>query len=104
MRRALAPVLTVLLAALGPAAGAADEKSDIQTLLEHAILPPALTMAEVQDYTEARVPKMPQAPTGDAWQPLAKQMRQDVLDKVVFRGEAAAWRTAQTRVEWLDTI
>jgi hypothetical protein len=27
-----------------------------------------------------------------------------VLDRVVYRGEAAAWRDADCRVEWLDTI
>ncbi len=69
MRRPLAPALTLLLAALGSAAEAAEEKSDVQALLEHAILPPELSMAEVQDYTEARVPKMPQATTDEAWQP-----------------------------------
>src|SRR6202008_2654145 len=34
----------------------------------------------------------------------AKRIRADVLEKVVFRGEAAKWRDAKTKVEWLDTI
>lgn len=84
--------------------GAADEKSDVEKLLAHSILPPALAMSEVQDYTEARVPKMPENLTAEQWHAQAKQMRADVLNKVVFRGEAANWRTAQTRVEWLDAL
>src|SRR5262249_49094346 len=35
---------------------------------------------------------------------LAAATRAAVLDKVVYRGEAAAWRDAQTKVEWQDTI
>lgn len=83
---------------------AADEKSPVQMMLEHSIIGPALSLAEVQDYTEARVPQMPSGLSAEQWHAQAKQMRQDVLDKVVFRGEAANWRTASTRVEWLETI
>lgn len=97
-------LLTVVGLVLLPAIATAADDSDVQTLLAHQIIPPGLSMAEVQDYTEARVPKMPENITADAWHALAKQMRQDVLDKVIFRGEAANWRTAQTRVEWLETI
>src|SRR6185437_6311588 len=31
-------------------------------------------------------------------------MRQETLECVVFRGEAAKWRDAETQVVWLDTI
>ena len=38
------------------------------------------------------------------WEKHADRIRKDVLDNVVFRGEAANWRTAKTKVEWLETI
>jgi len=31
-------------------------------------------------------------------------LRQQTLERVVFRGEAAHWRDAKSKVEWLDTI
>ena len=83
-------------------AAAAD--SDVQALLSHAIIPTNLPLAEVQVYTESRVPQMPKVSTVAEWEQAANRMRRDALDKVIFRGEAAKWRTAKTRVEWLDTI
>src|SRR5262249_20151928 len=56
------------------------------------------------DYTDARILPMPVVQTAAEWEAYANRIRADVLDKVVFRGQAAAWRDAQTKVEWLDTI
>ena len=38
------------------------------------------------------------------WEATARRLRQQVLDGVVFRGQAAAWRRTPLRVEWLTTI
>ena len=73
-------------------------------LLARDLIGPNLALAEVQAYTEDRVPLMPRLTTAAAWQKEADHLRKDVLDQVVFRGEARTWRTAPTKVEWLDTI
>ncbi len=39
-----------------------------------------------------------------AWEAEARRLRVEVLQKVVYRGEAARWRDAPARVEWLQTI
>jgi dienelactone hydrolase len=80
------------------------DDADLQELLEHPILEPNQPLAEVQQYTEARVPPMPMVRSAEEWTRHAEQVRRGVFDKVVFRGEAAAWRDAATRVEWLETI
>lgn len=81
------------------------DSSDIAALLQHQIIDPALPLAEVQAYTESQVPLMPQVKSLAEWERFAEQTRRDVLEKVVFRGEAARqWREAKTKVEWLDTI
>jgi hypothetical protein len=87
------------------ACGAQAQSSDVAAILAHPILDPKLTLQEVQDYTEARVPRMPKVSTAAEWNAFAAKTREDVLNKIVFRGETARqWRDAKTRVEWLDTI
>lgn len=99
----------MLLAAVGmPALAqkpAAPPPSGLEVLLQHAILPKDLSTTEAQNYCEPKVPRMPKVTTLDAWQAFAAQTRRDVLDKIVFRGVLAKqWRSAKTKVEWLDTI
>jgi dienelactone hydrolase len=76
----------------------------LQTLLGRPILASNQPMAEVQSFTERRVPAMPEVQSASGWDKLARRMRRDVLDKVVFRGEAARWRDAKAKVVWLETL
>ncbi len=62
------------------------------------------TLTDVQAYTESRVPLMPAVRGVGEWERLAKRLRRQTLEGVIFRGEAARWRDAKTKVEWLDTI
>jgi hypothetical protein len=92
----------VILAAVEPAAAA--EKPDLKTLLGKEIIGPRQALLDVQEYTDARVPRMPAVKSVVEWEAQANAMRAAVLERVVYRGEAAAWRDAKTQVEWLDTI
>ncbi|MEQ8790413.1 MAG: hypothetical protein RIC55_29225 [Pirellulaceae bacterium] len=76
----------------------------IAPLLARRIIDADLPMQQVQEFTESRVPRMPKAESRQAWQAIADRLRADVLEKVVFRGEAARWRKAPLRVEHLETI
>ena len=80
------------------------EETDLKALLTQPIIGPHVALAEVQEYTEARVPQMPVVNNVAEWEAYADRTRRAVLDRVVFRGEAAAWRDAKCRIEWLDTI
>lgn len=83
---------------------AATEPEDIKALVGKEIIGPNLTLEQTQAYASARVPAMPEVKTVTEWEALAGKMRQETLDRVVFRGEAARWRDAKTQVVWLDTI
>ncbi len=76
----------------------------LQSLLERPILEPDTPLAEVQTFTESRVPFMPSISSAADWERYANETRQAVLDQVIFRGAAARWRQTKTRVEWLATI
>jgi hypothetical protein len=102
MIRRLGLLLSALLLVAGSAF--ADETAEIQKLLAAPIIGPDLALAEVQDFCEARVPRMPTPKTAQEWQQEADRIRADVLAKVVFRGQATAWRDAKTDVKWDETI
>ena len=101
MHRNLLPFLALLC---GSSYATAAERPDLKAVLSREINGPNLTVTEWQQYSEARVPRVPPVKSAAECDTLAARLRADVLDKVVFRGEAAAWRDAKTKVEWLDTV
>ncbi len=89
---------------LAAGAASAADKSAVQTFLDKEVITPRTTMTEAQDYLDARVPRMPELTGLPEWEKYANRLRGDVLEKVVYRGEAANWRDAKLKVEWLDTV
>ncbi len=82
----------------------AAEPDDLEELLQREIIGAVLPLAEVQRYCEDRVPQMPKVESADAWEAEAERLRAAVLEKIVYRGQAAKWRNAETKVQWLKTI
>jgi len=82
----------------------AQDKSPVGAMLAHEIIGPRQGLLDVQEYLDPRIPRMPAVKTASEWEKQAERIRQDVLDKVVFHGQAAAWRLAKGKVKWLDTI
>jgi hypothetical protein len=79
-------------------------RGDVKEILSESIIGPKQAMSEVQDYCEARIPAMPKVNSKEEWEAAAKKMRAEVLDNVVFRGEAAVWRNYKGKVQWLRTV
>jgi dienelactone hydrolase len=101
--RITASFVGLVVASLAAPAFAA-EGPDYAALLAREVIGPELAMQQVMDYTEARVAPLPQPASAEAWPAEADRIRQQVLERVVYRGEAAAWRDADCRVEFLDII
>src|SRR5262245_12616859 len=105
MRRS--PLLLLLLASPTFAA----EPSPVTDFLKRPLLPADEVTLEVRDHVRPKVPRL-HPPGSDEttiktaadWEKEAERIRQEVLKNVVFRGEAAKWRDAKTKVEWLDTV
>ncbi len=86
-------------------ARAADEAGGfVADALGREVIGPRQTAAEVSDYAESHVPRMPEVKTLAEWREHAERMRSRALDRVIFRGEAALWRDAKAGVEWLGAI
>ena len=96
----------VLLAGTSSSLRASEspETAFIKTALARTIVGKTLPMAEVQQYCEARVVRMPAVKTTAEWDAEAGRLRKAVLERVVLRGEAAQWRDAACKVEWLGEV
>ena len=103
-RFVLAGVSLLALSAPFQSLAVGDEKPSLKSILEQSIIGPELSLKEVEDYAESRVPPMPEVKSAAEWETHARRMRAETLEKVVFRGEAAKWRDAALGVEWLETI
>lgn len=102
--RTLFCLFAISLGPLATSRTSAVEQADLEAVLKRPIIGPKLSLAEVQAFVESHVIPLPRPTTMQAWDDYAQKTRQNVLDRVVFRGEAAKWRDAKTKVEWLDTI
>ncbi|HVU88902.1 MAG TPA: CehA/McbA family metallohydrolase [Pirellulales bacterium] len=80
------------------------DKGVVQTALGEPLLSPGTPLHEIRAYIEPRIPAPPRPSDGQEWEAEARRLRQEVLDRVVFRGKARDWRVAPARVEWLDAI
>lgn len=95
----------MLLIAVGClAAPAAAQYRGLHEALSQPILAPNQTIVETKVFAASRVPPLRIPADKEAWEARAAEIRRQVLDDVIFRGEAKAWRDAETRVEWLETI
>ncbi|HVW38964.1 MAG TPA: acetylxylan esterase, partial [Pirellulales bacterium] len=102
LHRTLLSLLTASLAF--PAAVRAVDRAFLENSLKREIISPQTSGAEAAAFAAARVPRVPEVQTADEWRRHAEQVRASVLRNVVFRGEAASWRDAETKVEWQETI
>ena len=105
---AVACVLSGVCSFSGIEAQAANERLKTSTAIERAlaqeIIGPDLALEEVRVFNETRVPDMPSVRSAAEWKAKAREYRRNVLNKVVFRGEAAKWRDTPLRVEWSAVI
>ena len=94
--QALPWIGTVLCVATLSAAEKQPEERDVAALLRHEIVGRVLPLAEIQRFCERRVPRLGCYRSAAEWEAAVVRLRQQVLDGVVFRRQAAAWRDAET--------
>lgn len=77
---------------------------DLAELINHEIIGPQLSLAEVKTYTAARIAPLPKFETPGEWLIYGEETRNKVFENVIFRGAAAQWRDAKVGVEWQGEI
>src|SRR5262245_45721801 len=76
----------------------------VQQALSKPIIGPRQSLLDLQDQLEPRIPPLGHLEKASEFEAWAKKLRQDLLERVVLRGEAARWRDAPVRVEWKDSL
>ena len=79
-------------------------EQDLKSWLSQPIIEKDLPWKEVQKYIAPRVLGMPEMNSVTDWEKYISKVRSDVLNKVVYRGEATKWRDSKMNVVWLETI
>lgn len=74
---------------------------DLKAELSKPIITAETSLEETQEFLERRIPRLPEVKTAAEWDALAAKWRKEVLDNVVFRGEAAKWRDHPLAVEYV---
>lgn len=70
--------------------------------LSEPILEVGETWKGFQNYVDAHIPRFTSPKSLADWNHHREELRKQVLDRVVFRGEAIRWREAPLRVRWFD--
>lgn len=82
----------LVLGFLSAASSVFAAEFDLKAELARPIITPQTSLEETQVYLERRIPRLPEVKSAKDWETLAAKWRKEVLDNVVFRGEAAKWR------------
>ena len=89
-----ATFMLAVLSGLLPGVAFALDVEAIDQLLQRPIIGGETTLNEVQEFLERRIPAMPAFSSREEWEEFARSTRDQVLDRVVYRGQAAQWRDA----------
>ena len=80
------------------------ERELMQEALSHQVIETDQPWQEVQEYCASLVLPMPRVKTEREWETFASKTREEVLEKIIFVGEAVLWQNAPLQVEWLDVL
>jgi dienelactone hydrolase len=84
---------------------AVEEKTDaFESWLATPILEPETVRNEVGQFTLKRIPPLSAPETAEAWLAQANQLRERILNEVVFRGAPVDWSRQTTSVVWTGAL
>ena len=98
----LLPAFCLLLPVL---ASATPSILELQKTLNHTIMPKGAPLEQVRSYVENRVPSVPDIQDPEEWRKYSEQLRKDILEKVVFRGNLAPfWKKQKNGVVYEELL
>ena len=81
-----------------------QDAADLKKTLSRDVIGPKLSMEEIQDFIEPRVPSVPDVKSASEWKALEADLRKRVVEGLIYRGEAKTWAATATRIEWAGEI
>ncbi len=100
----LVPVIAGVVVA---AENAEKEKKPVDPFvaaLAEPIIGAETARTEIEEAILKRIPALTCPERAEDWTATARDLRQRILDEVVYRGTPAEWIEAKPKVKWLDTI
>lgn len=97
-------ILSINFAVCRKAPAATVEAASVEPFLSRPIIARQVPLQQVQSFLDARIPIVKTPATAAEWNAESARMRKEVLERVVYQGEAAKWRDAPLHVEWLERI
>ena len=95
--------LSLVLPCFSVHADDAPQVSQIEEALGKLVLSKDLSTAEVREFIEPRIAKMPDITTREQWLHDAEELRTKALQQVVLRGKAADWDAEPLRVKYFPS-
>jgi dienelactone hydrolase len=80
------------------------EGNPINDWLTQPVLEPDEFLGEVREFLKMRIPKLEVPDTGDKWLKESHELRERILDRVIFRGVPEEWYEDNPLVVWGDVI
>jgi len=77
---------------------------DLKKTLSREVIGPQVSMEEIQNFIEPRVPSVPDVKSAAEWKALDADLRKRVVEGLIYRGEAKKWAAAPLRIEWSGEI
>src|SRR5262245_56109941 len=81
-----------------------QDDTDLKKTLSREIIGPKISLEEIQDFIEPRVPSVPEVKSAAEWKALEADLRKRVVEGLYYRGEAGTWAAAAARIEWAGEI
>lgn len=94
------PLSLLITAVLG---ASKSNSVEINEWLEKSVVSPDQIRAEISEYIQQLIPSF-NVPDRTTWEHQASALRQEILDKVVFRGVPQEWIDWKAETMWEDTL
>ncbi|MBD3181540.1 hypothetical protein GF312_04555 [Candidatus Poribacteria bacterium] len=84
---------------------AEDQPADIiDEWLQKPVLNPGEFRTEIQKYIRSFIPELEMPETAEEWEEESQEMREEILDEIVFGGVPSEWYEGKPDVVWGDVI
>ncbi|MFO0427463.1 MAG: alpha/beta hydrolase family protein [Planctomyces sp.] len=83
---------------------AQDSVNRLTPYLTKDLIPDDQALRDVRRFSASRIRPVPEISTVSEWKNYSEKLRESVLRDVVFRGQAAEWRTSPGHVEMLEEM
>ncbi len=100
----ISAVRFVALVIWAAAALAQTEPQHLESILKDEVLPQSVAQFQLRQYLLQKIGKLPTASGAAQWTTESKQLRQRILDEVVFHGWPKEWVDARPKFEDLGVV